>query len=359
MVFIPLPFVLTILLLILLVQLLRNREAGYGADVFFVALISAYMLQSVFLGLRWGYGITAILPLQIVLASMIAGLAYLSFYSLTQDDRGEGLNIKALWPHALPVLAVVLLVLIRRDLAALAIIAIFLAYGIALMRLSKAGPDVLIASRLDGALRSYRAMQITDLMLIGSVIVDTLINVDFLWSGGKYSPSIILVTNIVTLLLLGAAAGVALNSQPTDIETLPKDAQPSFASEPALNTDEQQALLIELDVLMQDKQLYKDMELNLSRIARRMRRPARHVSEAVNRCRGISVSLYVNNFRVAEACRLLRETDEPVTQITFASGFLTKSNFNREFLRVTGLSPIRWRNHSAQQNNADNKKLSA
>lgn len=345
MIFIPLPFVLTILLLILLVQLLRNRETGHWSDGFFIALISAYMLQSVFLGLRWGYGITTVLPLQILLASMIAGLAYLSFYSLTQDESGEALNIKTLWPHLLPVALVVILLLVRRDLAALAIIVIFLAYGIALLRLAKAGPDALIVARLDGALRSYRAMQITGAMLIGSVVVDTLINFDFLWSGGRYSPSIILVTNILTLLLLAAAACVALNSRPTEDEVLPKTILVPLISESILTSAEQLALIEELDVLMQERQLFKDMELNLNRIARRLHRPARHVSEAVNRCRGVSVSLYVNNFRVAEACRLLRETDEPVTQITFASGFLTKSNFNREFLRVTGMSPIRWRNN--------------
>jgi AraC-like DNA-binding protein len=33
---------------------------------------------------------------------------------------------------------------------------------------------------------------------------------------------------------------------------------------------------------------------------------------------------------------------ESVTEAMFASGFSTKSNFNREFLRVTGASPSKW-----------------
>jgi AraC-like DNA-binding protein len=67
------------------------------------------------------------------------------------------------------------------------------------------------------------------------------------------------------------------------------------------------------------------------------------VSRAVNRCHGVSVSQYVNGFRVKEAQRLLRDTEESVVQIALEAGFMTKSNFNREFLRVSGQSPTDWR----------------
>jgi AraC-like DNA-binding protein len=69
----------------------------------------------------------------------------------------------------------------------------------------------------------------------------------------------------------------------------------------------------------------------------------RQVSNAVNRVKSMSVSQYVNDYRVREACRLLADTDEPITRIMFDAGFQTKSNFNREFLRVTGMSPKAWR----------------
>ena len=55
------------------------------------------------------------------------------------------------------------------------------------------------------------------------------------------------------------------------------------------------------------------------------------------------MSQYVNNHRIDEARRLLATTDEPITRIMFDAGFLSKSNFNREFLRITGLSPKAWR----------------
>ena len=98
---------------------------------------------------------------------------------------------------------------------------------------------------------------------------------------------------------------------------------------------------------MTERRLWADPALNLARLARRLGMPARAVSEAVNRVHGISVSHYVNNHRIGQACRLLDDTDMPITRILFEAGFITKSNFNREFLRVTGKSPSDWRRDSA------------
>lgn len=70
---------------------------------------------------------------------------------------------------------------------------------------------------------------------------------------------------------------------------------------------------------------------------------ARQISGAINRSLGINVSQYVNQLRIREACRQLEETDQSVTAIMLSSGFQTKSNFNREFRRITGMSPVAWR----------------
>ncbi|WP_377845214.1 helix-turn-helix domain-containing protein [Bosea sp. UC22_33] len=60
---------------------------------------------------------------------------------------------------------------------------------------------------------------------------------------------------------------------------------------------------------------------------------------------GKNVSQYINDFRVAEACRLL-PAKRSVTMAMLEAGFQTKSNFNREFRRVTGLSPAAWRDRN-------------
>jgi len=63
----------------------------------------------------------------------------------------------------------------------------------------------------------------------------------------------------------------------------------------------------------------------------------------VNRIKGMSGSQYVNTYRIETACARLRATDDTVLDVSLASGFATKSNFNREFLRIIGKTPSQWR----------------
>jgi AraC-like DNA-binding protein len=51
----------------------------------------------------------------------------------------------------------------------------------------------------------------------------------------------------------------------------------------------------------------------------------------------------VNEYRVNDAKRQVVETCDRVTAIMLESGFGTKSNFNREFLLDTGMTPSSYR----------------
>lgn len=106
---------------------------------------------------------------------------------------------------------------------------------------------------------------------------------------------------------------------------------------------EDKETLAVVQAVMQSKRVYRDVDLSLDRLARKTGIPARQVSTAINRATGKNVSQYVNEHRIAEACVLLTDTDRPVTEIMFKAGFQTKSNFNREFRRVTEMSPLEWR----------------
>jgi AraC-like DNA-binding protein len=106
---------------------------------------------------------------------------------------------------------------------------------------------------------------------------------------------------------------------------------------------EESMIVAKLDAMMREKRLFENLDLNLDRLARKAIIPTRRISGAINRVKGQNVSQYINGHRIAEACRLLAETEEPVTAIMFKAGFQTKSNFNREFRRVTGTSPSEWR----------------
>ena len=52
---------------------------------------------------------------------------------------------------------------------------------------------------------------------------------------------------------------------------------------------------------------------------------------------------YITDLRIAEACRLLLDTDLTVAEVCFKSGFNNVANFNRHFLRRKGMSPRQYR----------------
>jgi len=342
MIFIPLPFVMTLFLVLVLVQLLRRNAGQVQAVAPFALLIAIYAVQSVLVGLRWGYGISAVGPFQIVLAMVIAPLAWVSFHGLTLEEPRP---LWRAWPHLFPAALVILLLLFWRDPLELAIQAVFTGYGMALLWLARGGRDVLVASRLDGTVLSYRALIVAGLASLGSVVSDILISLDMAWNGGVHAGSVVAAFNIIGLLLLASAASAAgLGQTPPDDEADARAPMPSIAP-----TEDDAAVAAAVDRLMAERALYRDADLNLGRIARRLGMPARRVSTAVNRIHGKSVSLYVNDFRVAEARRLLADTDEPVTRVMFEAGFQTKSNFNREFLRATGMSPSAFRQAKADE----------
>jgi AraC-like DNA-binding protein len=89
--------------------------------------------------------------------------------------------------------------------------------------------------------------------------------------------------------------------------------------------------------------LFLEADLTVQRLARRLHLPARSLSAAINRTQGSNMSQYVNTFRLAHAARLLVESKDSVTRIAEQSGFMTRSNFYREFQRVYGQSPKEYR----------------
>ncbi len=336
MILVPLPFVVSLLLLTILAQAVRRDEDGLRANPLFIALIAGYAIQSVLVGLRWGYDLREVLPLMSPLAALIAPLAWLSFQSLTRE---KPTSVVTLWPHLLPAVTVIVLMVMWPDPVGPVIVTVFAGYGVALLWTARLGPDGLVASRLDGVVRSYRAMQVTGVALLASAATDIIVSLDFVWSGGAHSGAVIAAGNVVALLILGAAASVA-GSGLAEVGADDSEASPNVPVR-ATNEDLTTAALIES--LMQEGEIYRDVDLNLERIARKLRLPTRDVSNAINRSHGMSVSQYVNIYRVKRACQLLRGTADPITKVMFDAGFGTKSNFNREFQRITGTTPSAYR----------------
>jgi AraC-like DNA-binding protein len=58
---------------------------------------------------------------------------------------------------------------------------------------------------------------------------------------------------------------------------------------------------------------------------------------------GRSFTDYLTELRIGRACRLLGETQQPVSGICYEVGYLNLSNFNRNFLKRRGMTPSQYR----------------
>lgn len=339
MLFIPLPFVVALLLLLLIVVALRGRDPSKGNGAF-LTLVGLCALQSVAVGLRWGYHVEQLRYLLPVLASCLPPLVLASFRSLIHRENAQADGLR--WLHALPPVGVAILLLLAPGLIDAALIALFVAYALAVLNLGRTGPDALDDARFDSAVAAHRALVIAAAALCLSALFDFVVLLDFEWSKGANVALLVSNANLLGLLFIGLTAIVASRAQ-----ALPVALQ-CTADASSLATQDRE-ILDRVNHLLADRKLSRDENLTLSRLARRVGAPARQISGAVNRLAGKNVSQYINDFRIAEACRLLRETDMSVTAAMFESGFQTKSNFNREFRRVTCQSPASWREQNRRQ----------
>ena len=95
---------------------------------------------------------------------------------------------------------------------------------------------------------------------------------------------------------------------------------------------------------MTDARPWLDPELTVARLARQLGLPQRSVSETVNDQFAMSVSRWINGWRIVEAQRLIHATPErPLVELMLDCGFQTRSNFNKTFKDLTGETPSAWR----------------
>jgi AraC-like DNA-binding protein len=63
-------------------------------------------------------------------------------------------------------------------------------------------------------------------------------------------------------------------------------------------------------------------------------------------CTRKSFSHFLNEIRIGYACKLLLEEGHNISQVGYESGFNNMSNFNRQFKKITGKSPLQYRMQS-------------
>ncbi len=96
--------------------------------------------------------------------------------------------------------------------------------------------------------------------------------------------------------------------------------------------------------LMEEEQLYLNSDLKLTDVAKRLQSNSAYISSCINTLKGCSFSVFVNNYRIEHAKRLLREQPEAkIYEVCVASGFSTETSFFRAFKAHTGMTPTEWK----------------
>lgn len=107
--------------------------------------------------------------------------------------------------------------------------------------------------------------------------------------------------------------------------------------------DEEQQLASRISKLMQEEQPYLEMGFNRVKMAELLRVKQHVLSRIVNMSFGCSVTDFLNDYRIEEAKKMLKESNLPVTNIAFDTGFNSIASFNRVFRSAVGCSPTEFR----------------
>ncbi len=332
MLVLPIPLAVALVLTFLACRFVLLRD---GPSLF-PLLLGAAALQGTLISLVQHYGIAALQPVLPVTASLVPPLAYLAF-------RQAAIRAPALpgaLPHALAPLATGLSVPLGQGalhwLPDAALVALYAGYGTAILLQARGREDLPLA-RLEAGRLPQRIWQAVGASLLLSAVSDTAIAIALLSGEAWLRPLVVSLTSSLALLAVGLLGLVAArpgsvgeDEEPGAGDTVARDAGADIAAD--------RELMARLDALLDRDGACLDPDLTLARLARRLHVPMKQLSAAINRTSGENVSRHVNGYRIRHACKLLGE-GHSVTAAMLASGFNTKSNFNREFLRVTGETP--------------------
>ena len=285
------------------------------------------------LGARYGYGAdrvlaTAVLAIQHLTGVLIPPLAYLAFKNPPFSARVAA--------HFLPLAIMWLVVQFATYLVDTVLALITFGYAAALVAIGLGANESLSWAPLRRGQVLRMGLWATVVILVLSGVTDSIVAVDFLTTGGAHTETI--------------AAGASLAGIASLALGLVYFLRTGRRKQSAEGSAEDQALVERLGAELERNQLFRDPDLTLGRLARRLSVPARQISQAVNRSAGLNVSQFVNNRRIREVCNTLATSEISVTSAMLEAGFFTKSNFNREFRRVMGQSPSAWRAAKRRKN---------
>jgi AraC-like DNA-binding protein len=327
MLVLPIPLVTSLALAFLLLYAVLRGDRPW----LFSALLAACAVQGVVVSLTQYYGVTSLRALQPVTATLIPPLAWLTFQATAVRALDPGRDL----PHLAVPAFTAFCVAFAPGTLDLVVTGAFLVYGLMIAYALRDGADALPLARIETGNRPSLIWRGIAFGLVLSAVSDGLITVVQLTGAGWLQPMILSLFTSLSLGLIGALTLSQSLARSEHADT------PAVSMSSPVDAARDSEVMKRLDKLLSEEAIYLDADLTLERLARRLLVPTKQLSAAINRTSGDNVSRYVNAFRIRHACDLLK-AGAAVTTAMLESGFNTKSNFNREFLRVKGSSPSAW-----------------
>jgi AraC-like DNA-binding protein len=107
-----------------------------------------------------------------------------------------------------------------------------------------------------------------------------------------------------------------------------------------LNEEDVNLIVAKLKRVMTEKELFRNADLKINDLAREINVPGHQLSQVLNNYLGKNFTLFVNEYRVAEACKILvNETNLTIDAIGAEVGFNSSSTFFATFKKIKGLTP--------------------
>ncbi|KWT99232.1 AraC family transcriptional regulator [Vibrio toranzoniae] len=343
---IPVPFIVSMLLGLLAIILYARLSQQTKVASMFLGLCSA---TTAMVGLRWTFGLEIFSIAQPILASTIPVAAWYAFAHANRD-----LGFLPIKHFVAPLLVVVSS--ITQPWLALPLDEIltltYIIYGIALLRFSST-EAALINVSLGNWEGVKKAESIAGWVLIFSAFVDTFMSLDLTFNQGELSLYILTAAHLVLLPVLSIAVVVTgINTPITNGEKSKEmnGANDEPLSSALMTSERAEEITSMLDSKICQDSLYLDPELTLSKLTRKLGIPAKQISIAVNQVHKKNISKLINKYRIDHAKHALITSQDTITQVFMNSGFQTKSNFNREFSTMTGMTPSEYRKSKEKHN---------
>lgn len=110
-----------------------------------------------------------------------------------------------------------------------------------------------------------------------------------------------------------------------------------------------------INIVVDYVMLHFENAITVQEVAQRINMSETHFSRFFRKATGLRFIAFLNRIRIQRACELLSTSDDQITAISYAVGYNTLANFNRQFHELKGVTPREYRSASRERLVGDEK----